>query len=99
MWFPEEPKARVAHRGAEAPGAGAGWRAEAGDSAGAGPVLGAPRGRSAAWPLGPRGPSRLHSPGYLDASKAPELFPVDSWGGLSQSLGSPTHLPRLSGTK
>lgn len=44
VWFPEEAKARVAHWSAEAPAAGVGWRAEAEDSAGAGPVFGAPRG-------------------------------------------------------
>lgn len=75
-----------------------GW-AESEDSAGAGPVLGVPRGRPAAWPLGSRGPSRRRSPGYLGRVSAPELFTVDPWGGMSQSLGNPTHLPRLPGTK
>lgn len=97
MWFLRKPKARVTHRGAEGPGVRAGRPKErtAPGPSGSSRL----RGRPATWPLGPRGPSCLRSPGYLGRVFAREIFFCGHLGWDVSEPRETTHLPRLPGTK
>lgn len=95
MWFLRKPKARVTHRGAEGPGGRAGRPKE---RTAPGPSRSSRLwGRPATWPLGPRGPSCLRSPGYLSRVFA-RVFLWTPGVDVSEPRES-THLPRLPRTK